>query len=306
MEQHARRRAVRSGRAGTLHKDGELERQVQRLLDDPKSQALVENFAGQWLQLRNLKTSAPDKDVFPAFDETLRAAMATETEMFFAEIMREDRSVLEFLDADYTFVNERLARHYGLPDVKGNEFRKVALNSGQRGGVLDSSQRAHRHVEPHADLAGQTGQVDLGEHPRLAPPPPPPNVPPLAEESAANPTASLRERMQVHRAKAECAGCHNRMDPLGFGLENFDGVGAWRTEDAGFKIDPGGVLPGGQSFAGPAELKGVLKLRQDEFLRCLAEKMLTYGLGRGVEYSDRCTVADVVKSVRENDFNSRA
>jgi len=291
-----------AARLGTLRDQDSLDRQVRRMLADRKSQALVENFAGQWLQLRNLKTVAPDKGVYPAWDDTLRASMQTETEMFFAEVMREDRSVLDFIDGPYTFVNERLARHYGIADVKGKEFRKVSLEGTERGGVLTHASVLTVTSNPTRTSPVKRGKWVLENLLGTPPPPPPPDVPPLGEQPAAEATGSLRERLEQHRAKADCAICHNRMDPLGFGLENYDGVGSWRTQDGAFKIDPAGVLPNGQSFAGPAELKAVLKTRQDDFLRCLAERMLTYALGRGVEYSDKCTVTDIVKAMKANEF----
>jgi mono/diheme cytochrome c family protein len=289
-------------RLGTLRQADNLEKQVRRMLADSKAQALVENFAGQWLQLRNLRTAAPDKAEYPTFDEPLRAAMQRETELFFDAILREDRSVLEFLDADYTFVNGRLARHYGMTGIDGDTFRRVPLDRERRGGVLGHASVLTVTSNPTRTSPVKRGKWVLENLLGAAPPPPPPDVPPLVEQPTAAATGSLRERMVQHRAKADCAICHNRMDPLGFGLENYDGIGAWRTAEGKFPIDASGVLPNGQSFSGPRELKAVLVARQDEFVRCLAEKMLTYGLGRGVEYSDKCTVADIAKTMRANDY----
>ena len=286
-------------RTGALRTDGHLEAQVRRMLADPKSQALVENFAGQWLQLRNLKTVTPDTGTYPDFDEPLRAAMRTETELFFAAIMREDRSVLEFLDADYTFVNERLARHYGIADVEGDEFRRVPLDPQHRGGVLGQASVLTVTSNPTRTSPVKRGKWVLENLLGTPPPPPPENVPPLEEVQL---TGTLRERMEQHRANAVCASCHKAMDPLGFGLENYDGIGGWRDKDGEFAIDASGELPNGQSFAGPRELKQILTARQDEFVRCLSEKMLTYGLGRGVEYSDRCTVNDIARAVAQHDY----
>jgi hypothetical protein len=289
-------------RLGKLRSGDNLERQVRRMLADPKSQALVENFAGQWLQLRNLDTAAPDKGRYPDFDEPLRRAMRQETELFFAAIMKEDRSVLDFLDGDFTFVDERLARHYGIPDVKGNEFRRVQLDRHQRGGVLTHASVLTVTSNPTRTSPVKRGKWVLENILGTPPPPPPPNVPELKEEAVGELTGSLRQRMEQHRAKPDCAVCHERMDPLGFGLENYDGIGAWRTSEGRFEIDPSGVLPGGQSFSGPQELKSILKARKDEFVKCLAEKMLTYGLGRGVEYSDRGTIHDIAKSVEAGEY----
>ncbi len=254
------------------------------------------------MQLRNLKIASPDKQTYPAFDEPLRAAMQRETELFFANLVAEDRSVLELVDADYTFVNERLARHYGIADVKGDEFRRVAIDPATRGGVLLQASVLTVTSNPTRTSPVKRGKWVLENLLGTPPPPPPAAVPPLAEEPAATAGASLRERMEQHRAKAECAVCHNRMDPLGFGLENYDGIGAWRSEDGKFKIDPSGTLPDGSTFAGPGELKTILKARQDDFLHCLAEKLLTYGLGRGVEYSDQCTLGDIVTAAKGNDY----
>jgi hypothetical protein len=289
-------------RSGQLRKDDELEKQVRRMLADRKAQALVENFAGQWLQLRNLRTMAPDKGQYPGFDDALRAAMQTESELFFAAVMREDHSVLDFLDSDYTFVNERLARHYGISGISGNEFRKVTLERGQRGGVLGHASVLTVTSNPTRTSPVKRGKWVLENLLGTPPPPPPAEVPPLDEKPSEVAGGTLRERMEQHRAKADCAICHNRMDPLGFGLENYDGIGGWRAKDGPFDIDASGTLPNGQSFSGPAELKRVLLARQDDFVRCLTEKMLTYGLGRGVEYSDKCTVADVANAMREHEY----
>jgi mono/diheme cytochrome c family protein len=286
-------------RQGALRKDGNLEKQARRMLADEKSRALVENFAGQWLQLRNLNTVAPDKSTYKDFDEALRRAMRQETETFFATIMSEDRSVLEFLDADYTFVNERLAKHYGIADVEGEEFRRVSLDPVRRGGVLGQASVLTVTSNPTRTSPVKRGKWVLENLLGAPPADPPPDVPPLEEKEL---VGTLRERMEQHRDNAVCASCHKAMDPLGFGLENYDGIGGWRDKDGEFAIDASGELPNGQTFSGPQELKQVLKARQDDFLRCLAEKMLTYGLGRGVEYSDRCTVRDIATSMAANDF----
>lgn len=289
-------------RLGKLRQGNTLEAQVRRMLADPKSEALVKNFAGQWLQLRNLDTAAPDKGHYPGFDEPLRRAMRKETELFFAAVMREDRSVLDFIDADFSFINQRLAKHYGIEGIAGEEFQRVTLDPVQRGGVL-----AHASVLTVTSNPTRTSPVKRGkwilENILGAPPPPaPPDVPELEEEAEGKLTGSLRERMEQHRSNPDCASCHKRMDPLGFGLENYDGVGAWRTKDGQYDVDASGELPSGESFAGPKELRAILSARQDEFVRCLAEKMLTYGLGRGVEYSDRCTVGDIVEAVEHDDY----
>ena len=233
-------RAGRDSRSGQTH--------AQRR----QGAALVDNFAGQWLQLRNLKSFAPDKKLFPDFDENLRAAMREETERFFAAVVSEDRSVLDFLDSDFTFVNERLARHYGIADVQRRRVPPRAAGRPAAWRGADASQRAVGHLQSDTHLAGQTGQMGARESARRSPPPPPPGVPELKDSAQGPAERSLRERMEQHRAKAECAVCHNRMDPIGFGLENYNAIGAWRTHDGAFAIDPSGTLPGGKSFAGPA------------------------------------------------------
>ena len=287
---------------GSLRKPPVLEAQVRRMLLDPKAKALVENFAGQWLHLRNLKNFTPDKRRFPDFDEPLREAMQRETELFFETVMREDRSVLEFLDADFTFVNERLAKHYGISDIKGSEFQRVTLTDRQRGGVLTQASVLAVTSNPTRTSPVKRGRWVLEQLLGAPPPPPPPGVPELKEERRSSQTGSLRERMEQHRAKPSCAACHRPMDPLGFGLENFDAVGAWRTKDGRFDIDASGELPDGKKFNGPAELKAILKAKSPDFVRCLSEKMLTYGLGRGLEYYDKCAVDSIAAAVTQDNY----
>jgi mono/diheme cytochrome c family protein len=293
-------------RKGELAKDGNLEAQVRRMMSDPKAHALVENFAGQWLQLRNLKTANPDPGHYKGFDESLRTAMLKETELFFETIVAEDRSVLEFLDADYTFLNERLAKHYGIPDVQGDEFRRVKLTGDQRGGVLSQASILTITSNPTRTSPVKRGKWILENILGTPPPPPPPDAGELSEKKAAIESASLRKRMEQHRANAICASCHQRMDPLGFGFENYDGVGAWRTEDGKFPIDATGTLPDGKSFNGPKELKAILLAKDKEFRRCLSEKLLTYALGRGLEGYDKCAVDQIADALakNENHFSS--
>lgn len=292
-------------RANKLREGDNLERQVRRMLADGKSRALVENFAGQWLQLRNLKIVFPAPRRYPAFDEGLRRAMLQETELFFTEIMRQDLRVLTFLDSDFTFLNERLAKHYEISGVTGREFRKVKLEGDQRGGVLTQASVLTVTSNPTRTSPVKRGKWVLENIFGTPPPPPPPDVPELNDDGKAL-TGSLRERTEQHRANPACAVCHVRMDPLGFGLENFDGIGAWRTKDGEFDIDASGELPGGKKFAGPAGLKQILLSQRDDFVRCLSEKMLTYALGRGVEYSDRCTVQDIAQATEAGDYKFSA
>ena len=279
-----------------------LEAQVRRMLKDPKAQAFVENFATQWLQIRNLRNLTPDKKLFPAFDEPLRKAMLTETEMFFAGIMKEDRSVLELLDADYTYLNERLAKHYGIPNVKGEEFRRVSLPSKDRGGVVTHASVLTVTSNPNRTSPVKRGRWVLDTLLGTPPPPAPPGVGELSEEPSAVLSGSVRQRFEQHRSKPQCASCHVRMDPIGFGLENFDAVGAWRTQDGKFPVDSSGTLPGGKTFTGPAELKAILKEKQDLFTRNLTEKMLTYALGRGVEAHDNCVITEISQSLARDDY----
>jgi len=292
-------------RQGTLRLN--LTGEVLRMLRDPKSQALVENFAGQWLQIRNLRLVAPDPGTFPDFDETLRSAMVHETERFFDYVMREDRSVLEFLEADYTFVNGRLARHYGLPDIEGEVFQRVALDGTHRGGVLTHGSVLTLTSNPTRTSPVKRGKWVLENLLGSAPPPPPPDVPELSEEKTAVLSGTLRQRMEQHRADPNCATCHERMDPIGFGMENFDGIGAWRLQDGDFPIDPAGRLSSGQSFSGIDELRVLLvQEKRDAFLDCLAERMLTYALGRGVEYYDACALERIREGLAREDYRFSA
>ncbi|WP_406701000.1 DUF1592 domain-containing protein [Singulisphaera sp. Ch08] len=282
---------------GKLREGDNLEKQVRRMLRDPKAKALVENFADQWLQIRNLKTVSPDRKQFPSFDEPLRAAMLMETELFFEEVMREDRSVLDFLDADYTFLNERLAAHYGIKGIKGDQFRRVSLSEdSHRGGLLTQASILTVTSNPTRTSPVKRGRWILEQVLGTPPPPPPPDVPELKEDQATTLSGSLRQRMEQHRSDPNCASCHARMDPLGFAFENFDAIGAWREKDGSFPVDSSGLLPSGQSFQGPAGLKAILKTREKNFTRCLAEKMLTFAIGRGIEDPDECALDKIVEA----------
>lgn len=277
---------------GELRKAGVLEAQVRRMLKDPKAKALAENFAGQWLELRNLRTLSPDRSYFRDFDEKLRTAMIQEAEAYFHFVVENDRSILEFLDSDYTFVNGRLARHYGIDNVYGVDFRKVALPDTRRGGVITMAATLAVSSNPTRTSPVKRGKWILENILGTPPPPPAPDageLPPTGQLKG-----TLRQQMEQHRSNPKCAVCHAKLDPLGFGLENFDGIGAWRTKDNKQEIDASGVLPGGEKFSGPAELRKVLLGKADMFRRCFAEKLLTYSLGRGLEYYDKCAVDDIV------------
>jgi Protein of unknown function (DUF1592)/Protein of unknown function (DUF1588)/Protein of unknown function (DUF1585)/Protein of unknown function (DUF1587)/Protein of unknown function (DUF1595)/Planctomycete cytochrome C len=290
----------KQAREGTLRAN--LDEQVKRMLQDPKAHALVENFAGQWLQTRNLKTFTPDPKMFPTFTEKLRAAMLKETDLYFETIVREDQSVLEFIDSDYTFVNETLAKHYGITGVKGDEFRKVKLPDDRRGGVLTQASVLSVTSNPTRTSPVKRGKWILDNILGTPPPPPPPGVEELKEGEQQELKGTLRQRMEQHRANPSCAICHQRMDPLGFGFENFNAIGGWRTKDGPHEIDPSGVLPTGQTFKTPAQLRAILKERQDDFAKCLADKMLTYALGRGTERYDRCAVEEIARNLKTNDY----
>jgi hypothetical protein len=288
-------------RKGILRHPEVLAGQVKRMLQDPKSTALADNFGGQWLETRRIETVAPDPARFPAFDDYLRWSMRQETKLFLDSILREQRSILDLLDAKYTFLNERLAKHYGIRGVTGPEFRRVDLAGTPRGGVLTQGS-----VLTVTSYATRTSVVLRGkwilENILNSPvPPPPPDVPAL-DEKAIGKSVSQRQQMEAHRANAVCASCHSRMDPLGFGMENFDGTGAWRSDDGKFPIDASGVLPNGKSFNGPVELEAVLKTDRDVFARALTSKMLTYALGRGLERYDDKTVAEIATRLAADNY----
>lgn len=275
---------------GQLRKN--LDAQVRRMLKDPKSKALVENFAGQWLQLRNLAIIQPDKKLFPTYDAKLRAAMARETELLFQNVLREDRSVFEFLTADYTFVNARLAKHYGIAGVTGEEFQRVSLKGQPRAGVLTHASILTLTSNPTRTSPVKRGKWVLENLLATPPPPPVPNVPELEQQKQL--TGTLRQKMEQHRANPTCASCHTKMDAIGFGLENYDAIGAFRSQDAGAAIDPSGELSAAEKFQGPVDLAKLLATKkQEDYVRCLVEKLLTYSLGRGLEYYDRPAVKGI-------------
>ncbi|MCB9385413.1 MAG: DUF1592 domain-containing protein [Bryobacterales bacterium] len=284
--------------ASELHE--KLSQQLDRMLADPKADAFVRNFTGQWLQTRNLEVNRPDPDLFPAFDGEMARAMRLETEMVFAAILREDRSILEFLDGKFTFVNERLAKHYGIEGVKGEEMRRVELDGARRGGVLTQGSVLTVSSYPTRTSAVIRGKWVLENLLNEAPPPPPPDVPALEESKSGGGT--MRQQLEAHRASPNCASCHARMDPLGFGLENYDAIGRWRDEDGGQPVDASGVLPGGARFETPAQLKAILLESKDTFTAALSEKMLTYATGRGMELADRPAVRRVADRVKQNAY----
>jgi hypothetical protein len=284
-----------------LSRPAVLDAQVKRMLADDRSFALAENFAGQWLEIRNLDSIKPDPERFPQWGPELREAMKTETQMFFNEILRENRPISEFLNARYSFLNEFLAGYYGIEGVSGSDFRRVDLTTDQRGGVL-----THGSVLAVSSYPTRTSVVIRGKYVLQnilgSPlPPPPPDVPALDEEALGK-SVSLRQQMEKHRTNAICASCHSRMDPLGFGLENYDAVGKWRTMDGSFPVDSSGTLPTGQSFTTPAEMREILSGMLPQFSRALTEKMLVYSLGRGLERYDRRTVQGITRRLGEQGY----
>ena len=292
---------LNAAEAGRLHDPAVLAAQVRRMLADPKSQSLEENFAGQWLHLRNVSSWKPDSEKYPQFDEALRNAFERESELFFSNIIHEDRSVLEFIDADYTFLNERLARHYGVSGVKGSYFRRVELKGPQRGGVLSQGSVLLVTSYPTRTSPVLRGKWVLENILGAPAPPPPPNVPPL-DDSASNSAKTLREQLEKHRANRACASCHARLDPLGFSLEQYDAIGGFRDKQDGAEIEASGALPDGTAVNGLAGLKKVVLDRRDEFVECLAGKMLTYALGRGLDFYDQPTVRAIRAQAASQDY----
>ena len=289
-----------------LHEPAVLEQQVKRMLADPKSDALVTNFAEQWLFLRNLKSSAPNLDTFPDFDDNLRQAMKQETELFFGSIIHEDRGAMDLLNADYTFLNERLARHYGIPGIYGSQFRRVHVDDPARRGLLGQASILTVTSYPARTSPVQRGKWILTNLLGIPPTPPPPNVPELKSNEDGSKPLSLRERMEAHRANAVCAGCHKVMDPIGFALENFDAIGRWRTTDEGATIDPSGTLFDGTKIDGPVALRQMLASRPEVFVGVMTEKLLTYALGRGLDYSDMPAVRKIVRDASANGYKFSA
>ncbi|HKY22444.1 MAG TPA: DUF1592 domain-containing protein [Vicinamibacterales bacterium] len=278
-----------------------LQQQVRRMLRDDRAETLISNFAGQWLQLRIVETISPDPVIFP-FDEALRGAFMKETELFVGSIVRADRSLLDLLTADHTFVNERLAEHYGIPKIYGSQFRRVTLTDPNRRGLLGKGSILAVTSYPNRTSVVQRGKWILENLLGTPPPPPPPDVPELKAERNGK-VLSLREQMQVHRANPVCAACHGRMDPIGFALENYDGVGKWRDEDAGVIIDATGKLPDGTEFQGPAGLTQLLLTKyRDDFVRTATEKLMTYALGRGVEHYDYPTVRAIAREAARDNY----
>ncbi|HKF65156.1 MAG TPA: DUF1592 domain-containing protein, partial [Vicinamibacterales bacterium] len=299
---------LRVAEQGRLKDPATLDAQVRRMLADPKSQAIIDNFAGQWLQLRNVRNVQPNSDLFPDFDDNLRQGLKHETELFFESIMREDRPVLDLMSANYTFLNERVAKHYGIPGIFGSRFRRVTLTDERRFGLLGKG--SVLTVTSHAE---RTSPVERGkwilENILNSPVPPPPPIPGagvFAEPAPGEAPKTMREQMEAHRANPVCASCHKIMDPIGLSLENFDVVGAWRTEDVGAPIDASGQLIDGTRIDGIVTLRKALLAHPDVFVRTMTEKMLIYALGRGLDARDMPSVRAIMReaSARDNRFSS--
>jgi hypothetical protein len=291
---------------GKLKDPAVMEQQVRRMLADTRAAALVDNFAEQWLFLRNLKNTAPNMEAFPDFDDNLRQAMKEETKLFIQSVITEDRSVLDLLNGDYTFVNERLARHYGIPNVYGGQFRRVPVTEDARRGLLGQASILTVTSYPNRTSAVQRGKWILTNLLGIPPQPPPPNVPALEENAEGAKPLSLRERMEAHRRDAVCAGCHKVMDPVGFALENFDAIGRWRTKDDGVAIDPSGTMYNGVKVDGVVGLRNMIASQPDIFAGVMTERMLTYALGRGLDYSDMPVVRKIVRGAAARNYRFSA
>jgi hypothetical protein len=294
---------VKVASQGTLKTPAVLEKQVRRMLADPRSEALATRFASQWLRLQDLEKIHPDALLYPYYDHTLAESLKRETELFFDSLVREDRNLLELWTADYTFVNERAASHYGIPNVTGNAFRRVTIPDANRRGLL-----GHASILTLTSVADRTSPVQRGKWIMevlfgAPPPPPPPNVPALEETKAAvsGKLLSVRERMEEHRRNPACTSCHKVIDPLGLALENFDVTGAWRIKDNGVPVDPSGTLYDGTALNGPASLRQALLNHSESLIRNFTENLMAYGLGRRVEYYDMPAVRAIVREAARND-----
>jgi len=291
----------RAAEQNRLHNPTELDAQRRRMLGDPRASALVENFGDQWLNLRLMDRTKPDAAKFPAVDDELLENMRRETRLFMDAVFRENRSVLDFIDGRFTYVNGPLARYYGIGGVDGEAFQRVELNGEARSGIV--TQASILSISSYATRTSPVlrGKWVLDTLLGTPPPPPPDGIPPLEEKDLGS-TASMRQRLEQHRANPSCAACHNAMDPIGFGLENYDAAGAWRTKDGNFDIDNSGTLPNGKSFAGAKALKEILKAESALFAKNFTEKLLTFALGRGLERSDRAVVEEISRDAANDNY----
>ncbi len=292
---------LRLARSGELSEPDELDRQVGRMLEDPRSDSLIDHFFASWLQFDTAASQRPDRDAFPDFDDRLRESILAEPRRMLAHLIREDRPVTELIDADYAFVNEPLADHYGIDGVEGAEFQRVDLKDRRRGGLLTASALLMAQSDPGRTNVPRRGNFIAAAILGTAPPPPPPDVPELPEDETSVATLTLRERFEAHRADPQCASCHSQIDPLGFALENYDAIGRWRETEVDKPIDTSGELPDGRRFDGPVELKQVLLEDRESFVRVLTQQLLIYALGRGPVLGDDCVIDDAVAAAEEND-----
>jgi len=293
---------TRLAAGASLLKPEVLKQQVARMVSDPRCAAMADSFAAQWLELRKLHAMTLDKGTFPAFSEDLRDDLIAQSKAFFLDVVRNDRSVVEFLDSNFTYANDRLAKAYGLGSVSGPEMRRVPVPPGQAGGLLSQGSFLMVTSNPTRTSPVKRGKWVLDNLLGAPMPPPPPGVGNLGDNAQILDAKTLRARMEAHRAKPECAVCHNKLDPIGFSLENYDAMGRWRDQDAGAKIDSEGVMPDGTKFAGVAGLRSLLLKRKDEFVQCLAEKLLTYALGRGLTSADEPLLKQAVQNARANGY----
>jgi hypothetical protein len=292
---------LRLAEAGTLSQDQTLEAETRRMLADPRSAALADHFFGQWLSLRDAATHQPDREQFPEFDESLRAAMVEEMRRFLAELVRQDRPITDLIDANYTYLNQTLARHYAIDGDFGDQWQRVTLNDRRRGGVITSAALTMLLADPGRTNVPRRGNYIAGRLLGTPPPPPPADVPLLEEVAADAEHKTLRELLELHRSKPECASCHAKMDPLGFALENYDAIGRWREQDSGQPIDASGQLADGRRFVGPLGLKDVLLEKRDAFAKTMVRNLLIYALGRGLQGSDECVVRDCLDAASKNE-----
>jgi hypothetical protein len=271
-------------------------------LADPRVQGLVDGFASQWLNLRNLEDVTPDPNVFPDFNDGLKVAMQRETELFFKTVMQDDLPVTAFLTGKFTWVNEQLASHYGIEGISGEEFQRVSLKDTQRAGVITQGSILTLTSNPNRTSPVKRGKWIMENILGTAPPDPPADVPEIEAAKKSLPDASFREQLELHRESAVCASCHRSMDPLGFGFENFDAIGRWRTKDGEFEIDASGKLPEGGDFSGPMELIEILEKQKTQFADSLARKMLVFALGRGLEYYDECVIKEITAEMEKQEY----
>ncbi len=287
---------------GALNQQDELLKQTRRMMADPKSQALADNFFGQWLSLRDLKSHSPDPKVFPQFDEELRSAMTAELRGLLKEVIQQNRPITDLIDADYTYLNERLAKHYEIPNVTGTEVRRVALSDRRRGGILTSAGWNMLLADPTRTNVPRKGNFLASHILGAPPPPPPPNVPSLDASAKDGKPQSLRQLLELHRSQASCANCHAKMDPLGFALENYDAIGRWRTHDGEFEIDASGDLISGEHFQGPVELKDLLIQKKEAFGKVLIKNLMIYAYGRGLQGRDECETRGILQASIANEY----